>query len=252
MLNKSEPPFLGLKLGAAKKKMFGCAVILIMILGVIVSYRGKFASNTSPVAVIAPAATIIPTPAPTPVPTPAIPIVLNGRWSDVTQRFILPQGLCVFTMSSNAPRNFSTKLLDENGEQKELLADVIGAYSGSRAVQIEKPDLYILEVESNAKWTINVVPIAPPEFAPAIRTFQGAGPMATALFSLDSGLVQFQMKHAGRRNFSVRLLDSDSDYINVLANEIGRCDISKAIEIKNAGIYIMDVDASAPWSITIQ
>ncbi len=85
-----------------------------------------------------------------------------------------------------------------------------------------------------------------------IRNFSGTGQKATSLFSLNSGLAVFQMTHTGQSNFIVYLLDGAGDLVDVLVNEIGSFDGSKAAQAPTTGNYILDISADGNWEITIE
>ncbi|MFH2055148.1 MAG: hypothetical protein ABIJ61_04250 [bacterium] len=83
-------------------------------------------------------------------------------------------------------------------------------------------------------------------------TLNGHGQQASPKFQLLDGLSVFDMKHVGSSNFSVVLLDSDGEYVELLANEIGHFDGSKPVSIPAKGTYILDIDADGPWEIEIK
>ena len=51
--------------------------------------------------------------------------------------------------------------------------------------------------------------------------FAGRGQQASRLFTLDKGLAVFTMKHDGRSNFIVNLLDDRGNIVSFLTNVIG-------------------------------
>lgn len=79
----------------------------------------------------------------------------------------------------------------------------------------------------------------------------GYGQQATDKFTLQSGLSIFKMKHSGTHNFSIWLMDTSGKKIELLVNEIGAFDGSKAVSIPYAGDYLLDVSASSNWSVNI-
>jgi hypothetical protein len=87
-------------------------------------------------------------------------------------------------------------------------------------------------------------------FAPI--TVSGTGQKATEKFMLEKGLVVFKMTHSGGGHFSVTLLDSNGDYIALLANEVGAFDGSKAEKINKSGEYLFDVSADGAWTISTE
>jgi len=93
--------------------------------------------------------------------------------------------------------------------------------------------------------------VAPSEkFAPI--NLSGNGQQASEKFTLPKGLATFKMKYSGQSHFSIFLLDGDGDKIELLVNEIGGFDGSKAVKVRRAGTYLLDVSADAPWSVVIE
>ena len=92
-----------------------------------------------------------------------------------------------------------------------------------------------------------VPPTAVPTPAPV--TLTGEGKKATEFFELEKGLWVVEFEHDGSSNFIVKLLDSDGDRVEYLANEIGSFEGSSAIKIDKSAAYLLDVDADGSWSI---
>jgi hypothetical protein len=78
---------------------------------------------------------------------------------------------------------------------------------------------------------------------------EGVGQKATDKVKLKQGLIVFEMKHTGESNFSVWLLDNSGDKVELLVNEVGNFDGSKAVQIPENEDYLFDVSADGPWSI---
>ena len=95
-----------------------------------------------------------------------------------------------------------------------------------------------------------VIPTPIPTIAPI--SLSGVGQQASHKFQLQQGLSIFKMTHNGTSNFAVVLYDSNGQYIDLLANQIGKFDGSKAESIPSDGIYLFDVQADGNWTITIQ
>jgi hypothetical protein len=201
--------------------------------------------------------TIMATTAPTPTPTPAPvvkapdPITLTGTGQKATQKFVLEEGLSVFKMTHKGSSNFAPTLLDSDGETVELLTNKIGAFDGSKAVQIPRAGQYLIDVTASGAW---IVTITQPRqaTAPTTKSFNGGGQLATELFYMPKGLAIFQMHHVGKSNWAPILMNAKGDTVELLANEIGAFDGSKAVKIDRAGLYIFDVTADGPWIITVQ
>lgn len=81
--------------------------------------------------------------------------------------------------------------------------------------------------------------------------FNGSNNKATQYFPLNRGLVKFKYHFEGENNFIVKLLHENGKHIALLVNDIGICDGSNVISIKEAGNYILDVKADGYWMIEL-
>lgn len=83
---------------------------------------------------------------------------LSGSGQTATEPFELESGLSIFRISYQGERYFSVWLFANDGERVELLASEIGSFSGSKAVQVPRDGTYLLQVEAEGPWTIQVEP----------------------------------------------------------------------------------------------
>jgi len=193
-----------------------------------------------------------PTPeAPTPTPisttpeiTPTIPTSsvtpLPKTTPEATSKFSLETGLSVFRMNHDGDRNFIVWLLNDEGDQIDILVNKIGEFDGSKAVGITKQGDYILDINADGSWTINIEQPRPSYAPPVPKTLKGTGQQASEMFYLDKGLARFEMTHDGDRNFIVWL------------NKIGEFDGSKAVSIRKGGNYLLSISADGNWEISIE
>ncbi len=92
---------------------------------------------------------------------------------------------------------------------------------------------------------------APPAAEPGAHNLDGFGKAALAL-DLVQGPTALRMTYSGEGNFVVRLLDSKGEKVGgSVANEIGAWSGTKTVKIPSMGKYVVDVDASGPWTIVI-
>ena len=80
--------------------------------------------------------------------------------------------------------------------------------------------------------------------------FSGNGDDVQTFTATGSGLRIFTMQYSGAHNFAVILKDSNGEWIDLLANEIGSYSGRKSAVLRT-GTYYLDVTASGPWSIDI-
>lgn len=83
------------------------------------------------------------------------------------------------------------------------------------------------------------------------QTFNGKSQAVTPKFTLEGGLSIFRMKHQGTANWAPKLLDSEGNPVELLANEIGKFDGAKAVQVE-AGEYVIDVTANGAWEIVAE
>jgi hypothetical protein len=198
-----------------------------------------------------PKATNTPKPSPTPKPTIA-PQTLSGSGQQASSKFPLVRGLAIFELSHSGNSNFAIFLLNDKGDQIDLLVNEIGSFNGSKPLGITASGEYLLDVQADGKWTVTITQPFPPSDAPKPpQTFSGSGPEATAMVYLASGLTTFKMTHDGSGNFAIWLLDSSGQYVDLLVNEIGTFDGSKATGIRTAGAYLFGVEADGNWTLEI-
>lgn len=206
-----------------------------------------------------PTNTPAPTATDTPVPPTAAtvpptatpkPLTLSGTGQKATSKFKLEEGLAIFRMTHDGRSNFALQLMDSDGELVELLVNEIGAFNGAKAVGIEASGEYIIKVTASGKWTI-AIEQPHPTSAPAVpQTFTGKGQKVSPFFQA-SGLRTFSMKHDGKSNFAIVLLDADGNPVDLLVNEIGKFDGSTAVGRMN-GMYLLDITADGNWTISIE
>jgi hypothetical protein len=75
-----------------------------------------------------------------------------------TDFFNLEQGSKRFDMTHQGNNYFSVWLLDKNGARLPggLLANEVGPYEGSRAIQVPRDGIYLLQVEADGPWSVKV------------------------------------------------------------------------------------------------
>ncbi len=183
-------------------------------------------------------------------PAPS-PINISGTGQQASQKFNLEQGLSIFTMQNSGQSNFIVQLLDSNGNTIGTLANEIGNFSGSKALNIANDGSYLFNVDSDGPWSITITQPRPIS-APPMSAFNGHGPQATAFFTLSQGLHTFSFTHDGSSNFIVQLLDQNGNEIENLVNEIGNYSGSKAVHIDSSAIYFLNIYADGNWTVSIQ
>lgn len=180
------------------------------------------------------------------------PIELSGIGQQATQRFTLEDGLSIFRMTHSGTSNFSIWLLDSNGEKVELLVNETGTFNGAKAVGISKRGEHVLDISADGQWTVKIEQPRPTMADSKPKIFTGVGQSVSPFIKLDKGLTVFKLKHTGKSNFATWLMDENGNREELLVNETGGFDGSKAVGIRQSGIYLMDISADGEWSISVE
>lgn len=177
---------------------------------------------------------------------------IEGTGQQVTQKFYLKQGLAIFGIYHGGNSHFSVTLIDETGETIDLLANVIGEFRGSKALNIKKSGQYLCNINADGNWIVRISqPILTNGKTKPIK-FTGKGQQISDYMKLNIGLTIFKMTHSGTGHFAVSLLSSNGETIELLANDIGGFNGSKAVKIKKQGIYLLQIQADGVWHIEVK
>jgi hypothetical protein len=179
------------------------------------------------------------------------PINLIGSGQQASQTFHLEKGLSLFSIKHQGSASFAIWLLDSSGKKVDLLVDVIGNFSGSKAEGITAAGDYQLDIDADGDWTVEITQPRPQLAQPAPLSVTGTGQHATRFFTLKPGVATFRMTHNGTSNFAVWLDDVNGKHVDLLANTVGAFNGTKAEDIEQGGIYFLDIDADGDWNIDI-
>lgn len=155
-----------------------------------------------------------------------------------------------FTHSGGGASNFIVTV-SQDGQLIDQVVNAIGPFEGTRAVSLPVGD-YVMEVRPGAgEWTAQIDQSVPEEAPPPPVEFSGSGQSATEFFSLEAGSVDFRLLHEGEGVFIPSLVRSDGTRVESIVNESGDFSSRVTVNIKNAGIYLIDVLANGEWEIEV-
>lgn len=172
-------------------------------------------------------------------------IHLKGKKDQATEFFQLNSGIAILEATDNGDSNFVIYLYDETGDYKKLVVNEIGPYKGKSLVVLPEEGKFMLKVESDSSWKVDIKQSIPDNIKSAPLKLSGKG-NDVVFARLQGKLTRFTSKHTGESNFIVRLNDSP------LVNEIGNYSGSTAEKIDTDGIYVFSVEADGQWSIDIE
>jgi len=192
-----------------------------------------------------------PTPTPTPTPQPTYTYDFQGTGNQATALFGLKSGLTTFDLTYNtADSNFIVWLKDQQGNDVELLANVITTYNGGRVISVPSDNNYLLNITASGPWTAHIEQPRPGSAPGVPQTYQGSSDGHTGFFTLNGGAARFDMGYQGDSNFIIWLYRSDGTQVELLENEIGNRNDSNTAQV-TSGIYTMDVQGQGSWSVIV-
>lgn len=131
-----------------------------------------------------------------------------------------------------------------------MLVNAIGKFAGSKALGLAE-GTYTLDISTVSKWSVQIDQTVPSSAESPPQKLQGKGQAATNFFSLDDGDVTFRLNHTGTGLFAPNLIRSDGTPVTLLANELGKFNGSKKVQVTK-GIYLVDVQSKGEWTIDVQ
>lgn len=82
---------------------------------------------------------------------------IEGVGQTATDPFQLSGGLTTFNMTHQGSRNFIVSLLNKDGARVGTgLVNEIGPFEGSKAIRVPKDDIYLLDIQADGPWSIQV------------------------------------------------------------------------------------------------
>lgn len=210
-------------------------------------------TSVAPAQVDPATSTPVPVPTNTPIPSPTPqPIVLAGAGQQASPVFQLNPGLAIARLTHNGARHFGVNLLDSQGQLVDLLANDIGLFDGSKAVEIDSGGQFLLDISADGNWSVTITQPNPINPANPPLQLSGSGQQATDFFVLADGLHRFTLTHDGTRHFGVMLLDAQGHLIDLIANDIGPFNGSKAAGVRRSGAYLLNISADGNWTVSIE
>ncbi len=190
-------------------------------------------------------------PEPEPTPIPPEMVTIEGEGSQVTDKFDLKQGLATIHFDHEREGRFRLTILDSEEQPLGQVADYYGEISGSQAVGLAE-GTYALKVETRGPWTVGVEEPTPAQAPYPPQSFNGEGPVATPFFQTKGGPVSFKMEHGGNSGFVVTVIELGGNAAALMANASGPFQASKLVSLKAGIFYLLNVEATGPWAITIE
>jgi hypothetical protein len=117
-------------------------------------------------------------------------------------------------------------------------------------VGITADNNFFLNITSSGSWTVHITQPRPASAPGTPQTFTGTTSAYSGFIQLNAGVANFNMTYQGDGNFIIWLCDSNGHEVDLVENVIGPSSDSKGSQV-SAGIYILDIQASGSWSVTV-
>lgn len=181
---------------------------------------------------------------------PAGPILLSGGGSEATEQFTLAQGVAVSQMTYSGGTRFRAEMLDASGQVVDVLADVTSNLTGSTATGVSAGK-YSVNVTAVGAWEIDIVQSMPQVVPFTPLAFTGTQPVATPYFQSSGKNTNFTMNFTGTLKFTVKLLNSTGQTVQVIADVTGPYNATAVVPLASGVRYLIDVEAAGAWTINV-
>lgn len=151
------------------------------------------------------------------------------------------------SMTHDGTRNFAVISKTASDGYITLLANTIGAYSGTRLQELSKKEkLSMFDISADGNWTITIKPLS----AATIWTgssITGSGDVVVKIPKKTKAGNKLGMQHTGTSNFAIISYSSKGKYLTLKANEIG--DYSGTKTFGKSAVYL-GVESEGTWTLT--
>ncbi len=181
---------------------------------------------------------IPPTPLPSPTPEPE-PIYISGFGDTATNAISIPYNVAILTIRHAADGHFA--LVAYRGEERVLLANVIGRYIGRNWLPSGE---YFFDIDAGGMWEITIEPIHHQEWV-AEDGMTGFGDDVSGLFMPPSTRA-WEVSHTGDGHFAIVAVCAGGR--ELIANEIGSVSGSTIVRFPK-GPCLLKVSANGTFSV---
>lgn len=214
-------------------------------------------SEPEPTATPAPTNTPTPTATPTLVPTPE-PISLSDAGTALTEPVQLTRGIAVIIANHQGASNFTVEIISEaSGETVGQPVNQVGTVEIRSAFLVPEDGPYVAQVNADGNWTLEITQPTPATseiMTPPIEQ-SGTGPGVFYFVKLDQGVHRVHGTHQGESNFIVQAVSAQGEESlspQLLFNETGQFEGDAALQVREAGSYLIAVQANGDWTVTIE
>lgn len=189
------------------------------------------------------------TPEPEPEPTDAPEgTVYEGEGSSVIMLEEDMTEVWIADLAYTGSGNFAVWAVDQDGQQVDLLANNIDAYTGTVGLNFRDDSIAALDVTASGPWTIDISHLSEAPRWDIDGTYEADGDHVLILDPAAQGLQTVTIEHSGSSgNFSVWSYTDGDAFPNLLVNEIGAY---SGQDLLPNDTILLEVGADGGWSIT--
>lgn len=169
------------------------------------------------------------------------PVTLSGSGDDVVELATPDGAAAVLELTHDGSSNFAVFALDQSGNQTDLLVNTIGAYAGSRLVNLGGSDIGGLEISASGAWQVVARPLRDAPRAEG-GALDGSGD-AVVLLPGGADASRLTLTHDGSSNFAV--FGYSTGGASLLVNDIGRYEGTVRLD----GAVVLDITADGRWTL---
>lgn len=168
----------------------------------------------------------------------------EGSGAEVREGINIQGGITVVTGSHDGESNFQVKLA--GGEYDAHFINVIGQFDGAQADLVGQGDDYILDVNADGNWTLEITQPRATTGTGLPTTIEGQGPSVHGPIEFG-GTGVAAGSHDGESNFQAVIYPAEGDFGEHVFNEIG--EYSGETSYSLSGLGWVDVNADGAYSI---
>lgn len=202
-----------------------------------------------PTVTFTPAPTSTPKPTPTPLPTytpepTQAPIILTGKGNQVVD-VKKPDGPMLLHTKYTGSSNFFVYNYDVDGNQMDLLVNVVGSYEGTVPLDFEQGQATTrFEVKGSGSWEFTIMPLSMIRLETIPGTFTGKGDDVVAIYGGTPDTLTVDAK--GKSNFFIYGYGRTGT--DLVVNEIAPY---SGTSILSKDTQVLVINAEGPWTITV-
>jgi hypothetical protein len=168
----------------------------------------------------------------------------GGKGDSVIKFKDFKEQLVLATVTYSGSGNFAVWSIDDQGDDIDLLVNVIGKYSGIVPLNFAK-DPAALKITASGSWTVNTMPLNRAPRWDGASPYTGKGDAVVIVQDAVEGLTPVTISNTGESNFVVRAFSATG--ADLLVNEIGNY---KGTTLLPSGTILLEVNSAGSWSIT--